>query len=195
VNRRASHDARTCIPTGAGGHSRQRSLSVWTKLDRLGHRQPDNRVREEAGLSHDDLARVRLARSRRTRSRRARSLALVSAKRGCRGRGRSGCFCRMNAGARAMPSCPALGLGERGWWVAGRRARCVAFGGCSSAGRMPARGCVGSMRARCARAPIPRRGVRMNRSALPFQRGVRGGMRMWRAPSCCRAALKCRLRR
>jgi hypothetical protein len=37
-------------------------------------------------------------------------------------------------------SCPALGLGEHGWWVAGHRVRCGVCGGCSSAGRMPGRG-------------------------------------------------------
>jgi hypothetical protein len=42
--------------------SRSVTRLLRTKLGRLGHHRPDNRVREEAGLSRDDLAPLRLAR-------------------------------------------------------------------------------------------------------------------------------------
>ena len=44
--------------------SRSVTRLLRTKLGRLGHHRPDNRVREEAGLSRDDLAPLRLARTR-----------------------------------------------------------------------------------------------------------------------------------
>jgi hypothetical protein len=43
--------------------SRSVTRLLRTKLGRLGHHRPDNRVREEAGLSRDDLAPLRLATS------------------------------------------------------------------------------------------------------------------------------------
>ena len=59
---RGMHDAtRPAFGRVRAPKSRSVTRLLRTKLGRLGHHRPDNRVGEEAGLSRDDLAPLRLA--------------------------------------------------------------------------------------------------------------------------------------